>query len=1051
MAIKRVISANSQGDFAAILPESAPQIYTFSIVGGLTHIDNVLGGTITITGRNFGAGATVYVGTTAAASTIVNSQYSITAVLPALATGGTYLLFVRNSNGSTGVFGTGVYYSDKPVWSTATGSLGSLTEYTSGTFALAANSDSSLRYAVTAGTLPPDTVLNTTTGVISVPARLLATTGTATYNFTVTATDAEQQFTSRDFSIAVDPETITWITPVNGAGITIYESGTVSQTLSATGSIGSTITYSASSLPPGVTLTGNVVSGSIATAGTYLSTVAATTANTNRSSSQIISFAVLADVVTWASPANNTTYTPTGGAVINQALSASSISGNAITYSSSSLPAGLSIVGSAITGTLAASGTIASTITATAANTGRSANITINWTITSWAVEALVIAGGGAGGGSGGIGGGGGAGGVLYSTTTTVTASTAYTVTVGAGGAGGTGAGGASSPGSNSVFGANTANGGGYGASYFTQSPATSFNGGSGGGCAADIRGQATGTLNSNYGAATQTATTGFTAYGNRGGPSSTNQPNSSILTGGGGGANSAGGTPNFNSNTAGDGGAAITFFITGIVTIYAGGGGGNAYSGTSGAGGGPVGGTAVGTPGSGATNTGSGGGGGGYVSGNAGSGGSGVVIVALPNTYPALNTVSSGLVYTLDSGATRSGYNVYRFIGGTGNIQWNTATANSVPGAPTIGTATAITSGATVTFTAPASNGGLAITSYTAVSTPGSITGTVSQAGSGTITVNGLSYTTAYTFTVYATNSAGNSPVSQSSNSATPLSPFISASGGSLTTTTINSKNYNVHTFTSTANTSFTVTAGAGQNLEVIMWGAGGGGGGQSGNSGGGGAYATSLVSAQITTYTVSAGGGGGGGYGCVGNAGGGAAGGGAFAPGGSGSNAGATPCSAGGGGGGGGSIFALGSTVLVAAGGGGGGGGSEGGGAGLGGGGGVAGGQGATGSATGGATGNQGSYGGANGPTPAGDQSAGGGGGGGYRGGDYGRPPGQDGVGAGGGGGGSSLATTVTNGSGATPGNSGDALRAGTYGQGGGAGGAGTQGVVIVRYPTS
>jgi hypothetical protein len=47
--------------------------------------------------------------------------------------------------------------------------------------------------------------------------------------------------------------------------------------------------------------------------------------------------------------------------------------------------------------------------------------------------------------------------------------------------------------------------------------------------------------------------------------------------------------------------------------------------------------------------------------------------------------------------------------------------------------------------------------------------------------------------------------------------------------------------------------------------------------------------------------------------------------------------------------------------------------------------------------------------------------------------------------------LATTVTNGSGATPGNSGDALRAGTYGQGGGATAAGNGGVVIIRYPTS
>ena len=92
-----------------------------------------------------------------------------------------------------------------------------------------------------------------------------------------------------------------------------------------------------------------------------------------------------------------------------------------------------------------------------------------------------------------------------------------------------------------------------------------------------------------------------------------------------------------------------------------------------------------------------------------------------------------------------------------------------SVPGAPTGVSASATgTTTATVSFTAPGSNGGLTITSYTAVSSPGSITGTLSQAGSGTITISGLSPSTSYTFTVYATNSKGNSASSSASNSIT-------------------------------------------------------------------------------------------------------------------------------------------------------------------------------------------------------------------------------------------------------------------------------------------
>ena len=93
------------------------------------------------------------------------------------------------------------------------------------------------------------------------------------------------------------------------------------------------------------------------------------------------------------------------------------------------------------------------------------------------------------------------------------------------------------------------------------------------------------------------------------------------------------------------------------------------------------------------------------------------------------------------------------------------------MPDAPTIGTATATgPTSATVSYTAPANNGGSVITSYTATSSPGGITGTLSQAGSGTITVTGLTTNTSYTFTVTATNVAGTSAPSAASNSVTPI-----------------------------------------------------------------------------------------------------------------------------------------------------------------------------------------------------------------------------------------------------------------------------------------
>src|SRR5260370_20096973 len=109
-------------------------------------------------------------------------------------------------------------------------------------------------------------------------------------------------------------------------------------------------------------------------------------------------------------------------------------------------------------------------------------------------------------------------------------------------------------------------------------------------------------------------------------------------------------------------------------------------------------------------------------------------------------------------------------------------------PGAPTSVTSITKDAGATISFLAPASFGGSAITQYTVtpyIAGSPQATTTVNAAGIATITgsngntylqipVTGLTNSTAYTFSVKAKNSAGNGPESTQSGANTPLSGLV-------------------------------------------------------------------------------------------------------------------------------------------------------------------------------------------------------------------------------------------------------------------------------------
>ena len=260
-------------------------------------------------------------------------------------------------------------------------------------------------------------------------------------------------------------------------------------------------------------------------------------------------------------------------------------------------------------------------------------------------------------------------------------------------------------------------------------------------------------------------------------------------------------------------------------------------------------------------------------------------------------------------------------------------------PGAPTIGTATAGSSSASVTFSAPSCVGTGSLT-YSVKSTPGCITGT---GASSPITVSGLANGTAYTFRAFGVTPGGTGPASAASNSVTPFIPvgqqaytavgtysFVVPCGvTSVAAVTVGGGAYGYYEVGQTSSFGCYVQAtggrsalsggsagGQGTTISGCVGGGnggaagtsgcinngGGGAGGYSGTGGRGGQYAGSFTSVPGNAGAGGGGGGGGANYynGCSGTGGGGAGGVGLLGQGSNGSAGGANGGAGGGGSGG-------------------------------------------------------------------------------------------------------------------------------------------------------
>jgi hypothetical protein len=164
----------------------------------------------------------------------------------------------------------------------------------------------------------------------------------------------------------------------------------------------------------------------------------------------------------------------------------------------------------------------------------------------------------------------------------------------------------------------------------------------------------------------------------------------------------------------------------------------------------------------------------------------------------------------TLSSGLTK-GVNAViglRAVNGVGVGPADTVSVVplGVPDAPTDASAVAASTQATVSWTPPDNTGGAKIIDYTVTSSPGNRTCTTSSTG---CSVTGLTNGTAYTFTVKARNTYGNSIASTASGSVSPGA--VPGAPQAVTATAGNAQasvSWSVPTSNTPATTSYTVVA---------------------------------------------------------------------------------------------------------------------------------------------------------------------------------------------------------------------------------------------------
>jgi hypothetical protein len=247
---------------------------------------------------------------------------------------------------------------------------------------VAQDSNPALTLTYSATGLPGGLVIDSATGLIHG-----TLTATGTFSVTVTVADGTGTTGAAVFGWVVNPAGTVTVTVVNPGTQTSTAHVAASLQIGATDSAGNALTYSATGLPPGLSISpaGGLISGTPTTPGTYTPVVTATDAIASVSGNTSFTWQVVASVVTVANPGAQSTIT--GEVITPLQMTATDSAGAAVTFSATGLPTGLSCSAAGkITGTSSVAGTYSVTVTGTD-SLGSAGQALFTWTVAAVTVR----------------------------------------------------------------------------------------------------------------------------------------------------------------------------------------------------------------------------------------------------------------------------------------------------------------------------------------------------------------------------------------------------------------------------------------------------------------------------------------------------------------------------------------------------------------------------------------------------------------------------------------------------------------------------------------